>query len=78
MFALLNNPKKLIYFLVIILISIGAINVLSASYLEAVMLILSGILPMALSGLLLCTISVRRITGSFCGVIYCSWLMWGC
>ena len=35
MFALLNNPKKLIYFLVIILISIGAINVLSASYLES-------------------------------------------
>lgn len=34
MFALLNNPKKLIYFLVILLISIGAINVLSASYLE--------------------------------------------
>lgn len=34
MSALLNNPKKLIYFLVVILISIGAINVLSASYLE--------------------------------------------
>ena len=35
MFALLNNPKKLIYFLVILLISIGAINVLSASFLES-------------------------------------------
>lgn len=35
MSTLLNNPKKLIYFLVIILISVGAINVLSASYLES-------------------------------------------
>lgn len=35
MSTLLNNPKKLIYFLVIILISVGAINVLSASYLAS-------------------------------------------
>lgn len=35
MSTLLNNAKKLIYFLVIILISVGAINVLSASYLES-------------------------------------------
>ncbi len=35
MSTLLNNPKKLIYFLIIILISVGAINVLSASYLES-------------------------------------------
>lgn len=35
MSTLLNNPKKLICFLVIILISVGAINVLSASYLES-------------------------------------------
>lgn len=34
-FAILENPKKLIYFLVILLMGIGSINVLSASFLDA-------------------------------------------
>lgn len=34
-FSLLENPKNLIYFLVILLMGIGSINVLSASFLDA-------------------------------------------